>query len=733
MILVDSNQKLFTLHTAHSTYQMKVDAYGFLLHTYYGSRVENTDMSYTIQCIDRGFSGNPYDAGLDRTYSLDVLPQEYSTFGEGDYRIPALQVVNADGSFDCDLRYRSYTVQKGKPALCGLPATYGTEEAVETLKIILEDPVSHLQVHLFYSVFEAYDVIARHVECCNASSAPIQLQKVSSMSLDFHNAQDMEVLTFYGKHAFERALERTPARHGKIAVESVRGASSHQQNPFVILCDRGTAETAGSCWGFSLVYSGNFLAEAELDPYEQIRFVMGIHPTAFTFVLQPNDCFTAPEVVMSYSETGLGQLSRNYHKLYRSHLCRGPYQHKRRPILINNWEATYFAFDDDKLVQIAEEAAQLGIEMLVMDDGWFGKRDDDFSGLGDWVVNPNKIKGGLVQLVERIHALGMQFGIWFEPEMVSEDSDLYRRHPDWCLRTQGRPGTRGRHQYVLDLSRPEVVDYLFEAMRAILESADIAYVKWDMNRHLANVWSAALPAERQGEVYHRYVLGVYALLERLLQAFPNLLLEGCSGGGGRFDAGMLYYSPQIWCSDNTDAIDRISIQYGTSFGYPVSAVGSHVSACPNHQTGRVTPLNTRGVVAMSGTFGYELDISKMTGEEKETVKQQIAAFKRYSDLIREGDYYRLTNPFENRDYAAWQFVSEDKAHALVNFVLLRAKSNPPIVTLKLLGLDEQAQYRINGEQMLSGAALRYAGLPIPVLYGDFAALQFELVRVEDEE
>ncbi len=725
--MIQMQNKLFTLQTTNTTYQMKVDQYDVLLHTYYGSRIDDSDLSYTIQSVDRGFSGNPYGV-VERSYSLDTIPQEYTTFGTGDYRSSCLQVMNSDGSHDCELRYVKHEVYQGKKTLEGMPSIYGTEQEVETLEVTLKDEISNVEVILSYSVFETLDIIARSVKVINGADKQLKLQKVLSCCVDFHIANDFDMISFYGRHSYERAVERTPVRHGKLVVDSVRGASSHHQNPFVILCDHQATETTGNCYGFSFVYSGNFIAQTEVDQANQTRFVMGIHPTAFEFLLEPGDSFTTPEVVMSYSEHGLGQLSRNYHKVYRHHLCRGKYKTARRPILINNWEATYFDFDDKKLVKIAEDAAKLGIEMLVMDDGWFGNRFDDNRALGDWFVNEEKLKGGLSSLCERVNALGMKLGIWFEPEMISEDSDLYRAHPDWVLRTNGRKGTLSRNQFVLDMSRKDVEDYLFEAISKILDSANIEYVKWDMNRHLSNVWSAKLPPERQGEVYHRYVLGLYSLLERLTTKYEDVLFEGCSGGGGRFDPAMLAYSPQIWCSDNTDAIDRINIQYGTSFGYPISAVGSHVSACPNHQTRRSTPLHTRGVVAMSGTFGYELDINQMTEEEKEIVKEQTTTFKRYYDLISDGDYYRLTNPFDNHYYAAWEFVAQDQSKALLNFVLLKPQSNPQIINIKLQGLDKEAKYCIN-DQTYSGQALMKAGFSVPVMYGDYTAAQFEIVKI----
>ena len=735
-----SESSLFTLHTQNTTYQMKVGPYGYLIHLYYGARLaEGDDLSRLFFPLDRSFSGNPNEAGYDRSFSIDVQPMEYSMFGSGDFRSSCLIPVNPDGTREADLRYVSHTIESGAAAPDGLPHVYDNGGEAETLKIRLADAVSGLVVTLVYTVFESRDAITRYAVIENGTSGRVELEKALSACLDFTHGE-YDVITFWGRHCFERAVERTPVRHGKIVSDSLRGASSHQQNPFMILCDHDATETAGECWGMSLLYSGNFIAECEYDQIWQTRLTMGIHPHAFRWVLEQGECFTTPEVAMIYSGEGLGELSRRYHRLYRHNLCRGEYKTARRPILINNWEATYFGFDDDKLVKIAEDASKLGIELLVMDDGWFGKREDDTTGLGDWFVNTNKLRGGLDSLCRRVNALGMKLGIWFEPEMISEDSDLYRAHPEWCLRGPGRAGVRSRHQFVLDMSRQDVREYLFETISAVLSSANLEYVKWDMNRHISNIYSGALPAERQGEVYHRYILGVYDLMERLTSAFPHVLFEGCSGGGGRFDAGMLYYTPQIWCSDDTDAIERLSIQYGTSFGYPISAVGSHVSAVPNHQTGRITPMATRGIVAMSGTFGYELDINKMSAEEKDIIRQQVEDCKRVYELISDGDYYRLTDPFTNHNYTAWQFTAPDQNRALLNVVQVKMEVCPVPFVIRLRGLDPEAHYEVKPNSLnsvmkeescgvYSGASLMKAGLLIPLLKGDYAAAQYEIKRV----
>lgn len=714
-LIYNEETKVFTLQTKHSAYQMKVGSYNVLLHLYYGRRVEDCDMSYLISGQDRGFSGNPYEAGLDRGFSLDLLPQEYPSFGVGDYRTSCIEIVNPDGSNAVDFRYVSHRIYHGKYSLKGLPALYVNDgDIADTLEICLEDSVTKVQAVLYYGVMENLDIITRAGVIMNPEGrGEICINRAMAACLDLMDDR-YDLIHFYGRHAMERETERSPLHHGIQSAGSVRGSSSHHHNPFVILCGRDTTEDYGDCYGMSLLYSGNFLAEIEVDQINQTRAVMGIHPQGFEFRLNPGEEFIMPETAMVYTEKGLGELSRIYHRAYRHNLCRGEYKTRRRPVLINNWEATYFGFTAEKLVRIAEESSRLGIELFVLDDGWFGKRDDDTSGLGDWVVNEEKLKGTMKELADRINAAGMKFGLWFEPEMVSEDSDLYRAHPDWALNMPGRPGNRSRYQFVLDFSRQEVRDYIYESMCRVLDSANIEYVKWDMNRSLSNVYSAVLPGERQGEVSHRYVLGVYEFLEKLTARYPHILFEGCSGGGGRFDAGMLYYTPQIWCSDDTDAIERIKIQYGTSFGYPISAVGSHVSASPNHQTGRITPLAARGVAAMSGSFGYELDISRMTEEEKELVIKQVKEFKERYELIQDGDYYRLTDPYQNIYYAAWEFVSPDRSEALLNYISTRVGANTAPVIINWKGLDESKQYCLNGEETYSGAQLMNGGILIPV-------------------
>ena len=731
-IQFDVTTGIFSLETNGSTYQMQADRHGCLLHLYYGAPI-NGPADYLLTFYDRGFSGNPYDAGTDRTYSLDALPQVFPVGGTGDYRSTGLTVKRPDGSCGCDLRYKSHSIRSGKYDLPGLPAVYDTAEQCtsQTLEIKLEDICGGLSVTLLYGVFPELDVITRSAVVKNTGTGNIFLEAVQSACLDFVGGE-YDLIQFYGRHAMERNYQRSPILHGAMVIGSRRGTSSHQYNPFVIASERGANEDHGDCYGMSFVYSGNFTCTAERDQYDQTRLTIGLSGGQFSWPLAPGECFTAPEVILSYSGRGLAALSHNYHRTLRRHVCRGKYRDIPRPVLINNWEATYFDFTGDKILEIARRASGLGVEMLVLDDGWFGKRDNDSKGLGDWQVNEEKLGGPLSNLVETINGLGMKFGIWTEPEMVSEDSDLYRAHPDWAFALPGRKPVRSRHQLVLDFSRPEVVDHIYDQLCRVLDSANIEYLKWDMNRSICDVWSAAGDGYGCGAILHRYVLGLYGFLERLNRRYPDLLIEGCSGGGGRFDAGMLYYAPQIWCSDNTDAVDRLFIQYGTSFGYPVSAVGSHVSAVPNHQTGRITPMKTRGVAAMAGSFGYELDLSKITEEETACVRRQIADFHKFWPLIHDGDYYRLSGPSRpdcQRAVAAWEFVAQDRSEVLVNLVSLECHGNPPDLYVKLKGLEQAALYQDESSGSLyPGGALMTAGLPIPRPTVEYESWQIHLRR-----
>ena len=726
-IIYCEKDRTFTLQTKNTTYQMQVDRYGFLLHLYYGKKTDGC-MDYLLTYYDRGFSGNPYDAGEDRTYSMDTLPQEFPCYGNGDFRSTAFAVENADGSMSCDLRYKSHKIFDGKYNLEGLPAVYASEEEAQTLEILMEDPVTGVKVVLLYGVLPAQDIITRSVCVKNESSGKIYLNKIESASLDFLYG-DYELLTFYGRHAMERNVQRVPVVHGTQKIGSVRGTSSHQYNPMMILAEKETTEDKGNCYAMSFVYSGCFQGEVLKDQLNQTRMMLGLQEEAFRYPLETGEMFQAPEVILSYSSEGMNRLSQNLHHCIRQHICRGKYKEEIRPILINSWEAAYFDFTGDTIYELAKAAKEVNIDMLVMDDGWFGKRDDDNSGLGDWFVNEKKLGGTLGNLIKRINDLGVKFGIWIEPEMVSEDSDLYRKHPDWALTVPGRNPVRSRNQLVLDFSRKEVVDEIYDQIYKVLDQGNIEYVKWDMNRSLMDVYSSV--TRDQGRVLHDYVLGLYDFLERLVQRYPNLLIEGCSGGGGRFDAGMMYYTPQIWCSDNTDAIDRLRIQYGTSFGYPVSVVGSHVSAVPNHQTGRKTPLHTRGVVAMSGTFGYELNLMKLSEEEKQEIREQIAEYKSYASIIQNGLYYRLSNP-TTEEICAWEFVHTDEkeqSKVLLNIVMQVIHGNMTVNYVKLQGLEETAVYREEKSgKRYTGAALMYGGMPLPIEPGEYQAYQYCFVK-----
>ena len=726
MILIDKAKRVFTLHTKHTTYQMTADDYHVLLHAYYGPRVE-ADMTYLIRRADRSHTPNPDEAGSNRSYSLDTLPQEYSTCGVGDYRIPSIEVEQADGSHAVDLRCTGYELRRGKYAPEGLPAFFGDE--AETLVLRLEDPASHVAVELYYGVFEEEDLITRAARIVNRGAAPVRLLKAASACLDFPYAAPMDMITFNGRHMMERCPDRFPLQPGVQSVGSTRGISSHQHNPAVILCQPDAGEDYGLCYGAMLLYSGSFEIAAERAQVEDCRLVLGIHPQHFCWTLAPGEAFETPEAAFVCSPSGFGQMSRQFHRAIRDHLLRDPWKGRRKPILVNNWEATMWDFDADRLVKIAEAAAPLGVEMLVMDDGWFDNRDDDYRALGDWSVDERKLPGGLEALIPRVEALGMKFGIWIEPEMINEDSRLYREHPDWTLSIPGRAQTRGRSQLVLDFSRRDVREHIYAAFQKVLSCGNVAYIKWDANRTLATVWSAQLPRERQGEVLHRYVLGVYEMLEWFRRDYPEVLIEGCAGGGGRFDAGMLFYTPQIWLSDNTDAMDRLRIQYGSSFFYPVCTMGAHVSAVPNAGTCRSTSLETRGTVAMSGTFGYEMDLSETTPEEKEIICRQTAFFKEHYDLIQGGDYYRLTDPFQEGPFTAWEQISPDRREALVSLVYGLNRAASPFRALRLKGLDPKALYQVNGRETRRGDVLMAAGWPLPMPTGDYQSLQLYLQAV----
>ena len=740
-IVFDEKSRFFSLMTENTEYQIRINELGMVLHTYYGKRVGGFDMSYLLKELDRGFSGHPYECRNKRGISADTLPQEYSTDGAGDYRVSALSLCLSNGSVTADLRYKAHEIISGRDELKGLPYVRAEKDKVDTLKIYLEDKVAGLLVVLAYQVFEEKDIISRYSVIKNESDGDIFLDKAASACVDFMG-KDLDLIHFHGRHAFERQPERRRVTHDICRIGSKRGTSSHHNNPFVILCDRNTDEWNGDSFGVMLMYSGEHAQEIEKDQAGTIRVVSGISDDHFRWKLSKGEEFTTPEVMLAFTDKGLSELSFLFHRIIRENICPEQFRDIKRPVLMNNWEGTYFDFDDDKIMEIADSAKEAGCEMLVLDDGWFGARNDDHAGLGDWVVNRNKIKKGMDKIADHVESLGMKFGLWFEPEMVNEDSELYRAHPDWALTDPDRKPVMGRDQLVLDMSRSEVVDYLYESISKILNSAKISYVKWDFNRSLSNVFSRALPADRQGEVAHRFVLGSYSLMERLRETFPDVMIEGCSGGGGRFDAGIMFYSPQIWCSDNTEAINRLKIQKGTSYGYPISTIGSHVSASPNHQTGREVPLMTRAVVAMAGTFGYELDPRLLSSQEKAMIRDQIKTFNKYYDLIQKGRYLRLSDERDEQYYTSWGFVSGDRSEALVSLVVTDVRANPEVMYVRLRGLDPDAMYEVdncisscaevpeNGVypqktegEIYSGAALMNAGYAFDPMFGSYPAIQ----------
>ena len=711
-------ERIFKLDTPKSSYMIGiVDEENFVGHVYYGKKCRDHKMGYLMRTGEAPFV--PSKNERDRLSFLDAFPFEYSTHGLGDYRESCIQVKSQGGHSVVELGYESHKIYNGKPKLAGLPATFGAENECSTLELVCRDKVLNLKVILYYSVFEDTDVVTRSVKVINEGNEVIYLTKVLSACLDMDN-QDFELLTMHGSWARERKVQYRKIGCGQQGVASLRGESSHQDHPFIALKAGDATQEMGNVYGMHFVYSGNFFAQAELNQFDCVRAVMGINPKDFCWKLEPGAEFQAPEVVMTYSSEGLDGMTTALHTLYRKHLIRSEYKDKKRPVLINNWEATYFDFNTEKLLQIAKQASELGIEMLVMDDGWFGHRNDDNTSLGDWNVNEDKINGGLKYLVDEVNKLGMKFGIWFEPEMISPDSDLYKAHPDWAIAVPGRTPGRARNQFVLDLTREDVREHTYESIAKILRSANIEYVKWDMNRPLSDIGSAELPADRQGELFHRYVLGVYELQERMMAEFPHLLLENCSGGGARFDPGMLYYSPQIWCSDDTDAIERLYIQEGTAMIYPLSTMGAHVSDCPNHTVGRNTPFETRGYVALAGTFGYELDVTKIPEEDRNSIPDQIQMYHKYNDLVREGNYYRIASYAQNREYDCYMVVSQDQEEALVTFVQVLMRPNCKSRKIKLKGLIADADYVLEETgAVYAGDTLMNAGVLIENPWGDF--------------
>lgn len=727
MIHFDEQTQTFHLKNSKISYLLAIEENNYLAHLYFGKAIKHYSGGYQYPRTDRSFSPNA-PTSTDRLLSLDTLPMEYPGHGFGDFREPAYNIKLPNGSRINDFRYDSHEIQQGKPKLEGLPALYTESESeAETLVIDLKDPITGLKLKLFYSIYEEYAAVIRSVQLVNETSETVEINQLASQSLDFPNRK-LELIHLNGTWGRERQLTREEVQTGIKILDSKRGSSSHQQNPFVALVEPHTTEFQGEAYGFNLVYSGNHETTIEKDPFDQTRLVMGINSFNFSWQLEQDARFQTPEVVMVYSDKGLNELSHTYHDLYNQRLVRGKHRLQERPTLINNWEATYFDFNEEKIMNIVDEAKKLGIEMFVLDDGWFGNREDDYTSLGDWVETEGKLACGLEKLAKNIKNEGMKFGIWFEPEMISKDSDLFRAHPDWALGVPGHGRSLSRSQYVLDFSREDVRDNIYQQMKAIFDRVPIDYVKWDMNRNMTEVYSVLLAADQQGEVAHRYMLGFYEFLEKLTTEYPDILFESCSGGGGRFDAGLLYYMPQTWTSDNTDAVARLKIQYGTSMVYPISSMGAHVSAVPNHQTGRNTSLETRGNAAMAGVFGYELDLTQLTAEEKDEIRDQVKFYKKHRQLFQYGTFYRLESPFEGND-TAWMFVSKDQSEAMVFYFRVLAEAAHPLVTLKLAGLDEEAIYCMDEREMGGDELMNLGFYMDSELHGDYVTQRFYLQKV----
>ncbi len=753
-IYFDEESRLFFIETKSTTMCLAVtDTEGFLNNVYYGAKIQRDNLRYLLRTGVGPFV--PSVNERDRGSYLDCARMEFPSSGVGDYRPSSVTIADCAGHDSSQFLYESHRIYKGKECLYAklpegsnvrMPATFDGEGKAETLEITLSDDVLGIKALLSYSVFDDSDAILKSVKLVNDSDSTVIIEKLMSSCLDLDKGvwgeQTPDAVTLSGTWARERRIDRRPLQRGTTEVYSTRGETSHQFQPFMALCDRNTDDATGRIYAQTLIWSGNFICGSSMDQFDNIRSYIGINPEHFKWNLKPGESFQAPEAVLVYTEDGFDGMSHIFHDLFRDHLIRSPYLHKERPVLINNWEATYFDFNTEKLLSIASEAKKCGIEMLVMDDGWFGKRSDDNSSLGDWVVNEDKLPGGLKALSDGLEKMGMKFGIWFEPEMVSPDSDLYLAHPDWAIAVPGRKPCKMRNQYVLDITRSEVRDHVYKCVSDILKSAKISYVKWDMNRQLCDLGSTQFDPESMGRLSYLYTISVYDLQGRLLEEFPDLLLENCSGGGARYDAGMLFYSPQIWCSDDTDAYERLSIQAGTEMLYPLSTMGAHVSASPNHITGRVMPFDVRGAVALSGTFGYELDITKIPEEEREAIPGQVELYHRYGEIVREGDYFRIAREAETVYFDAWMSVLKDKSKALLTYIQCKAYPNGKARVIRLKGLDPDSSYEIKligtGEKKtweaispgaLSGKTLMNAGIIVPLLPGDYAQMMFEISTI----
>lgn len=723
-----NGSQVFHLYNENISYIIKIIKDGYVAHGYFGSRINLKNGEFEIDRRERvAFSPTPYNE--DWTFSLDHLPQEYPSFGTSDFRTPAFETIDENGDFISSLSFHDFKILEGKPKLMNLPATFSSEEESSTLEIILQDKYSGLKAILTYTIFKNLDVITRNVEFINQGENSVFLNKVSSMSIDFP-IDDFELIHLYGAWGKERHVERQKLLQGIQSIESKRGTSSHQHNPFMALVSPTTTEDFGSCYGFNLVYSGNFQGLIEVDQFQTTRIMMGINPFQFNWELEPNGTFQSPECVCVFSNKGIGGMSRTFHDLYRDNIVRSKFKNEPRPILINNWEATYFDFTSEKLIEIAKAGKKLGMEQFVLDDGWFGERNDDTSSLGDWFVNEEKIPQGLNALSKTINNLGMGFGLWVEPEMISPKSKLYEEHPDWCIHVENKPRTEARSQLVLDLSREEVQDYIINFMDKLLSENSINYIKWDMNRPITENGSISLSKNNKGEFWHKYVLGLYKILENVTQKHKNVLFESCSGGGGRFDPAMFYYMPQAWTSDDSDGVERLKIQYGTSLVYPLIFMEAHISAIPNHQVFRSTLMEMRGNVAFFGNLGYEIDLTKLNEDEEKEICKQVEYYKSIRELIHFGDFYRIENPFVSNS-CCWSVVSKDKTKAIIAYYQPLVQPNAQIKYAKLKGLDPTAEYYVEEiDKSFFGNLLMEKGLCIPLIKGDYYSCIWTLYRKE---
>ena len=712
-IFVNEQSNQFHLTNGKISYIFNVLKNGSLGHLYFGKAIRHRDDFSHLQRNDVPTPASCHFFQDDPAFSLETTRQEYPVYGKGDFRDAAIELETSEGRIGNQFTYKDYEISQGKPKLEGLPATYADGNEATTLTIRLVDDTTDTELLLTYSIFHHFPAITRSVTVKNAGSDDLYIKKIMSSSIDFPDS-DFSMVHLSGTWSRERHIKERKLVEGTHSISSIRGASSHHHNPFIALKRNDATEHVNEVYGFNFIYSSNFLAQVEVDHYQVTRVMMGIHPHQFKWKLASDESFQAPEVVMVYSDEGLNGMSQTFHDLYRNQLIRDPWKTDERPILINNWEATYFDFNEEKLVNIAESAKELGIELFVLDDGWFGKRNDDTSSLGDWFVNEEKLPNGLTSLAQKLNNIGMKFGLWFEPEMINPNSQLFNDHPEWVVGRQGEHLTFGRNQLVLDFSRNDVVKYIYEKMAGIIRKTRLTYIKWDMNRNITDAYSAALGLDQQGEFFHRYILGVYSLYEKLTNEFPDVLFESCAGGGGRFDPGMFYYAPQAWTSDDTDPVERLKIQYGTSLVYPIYSMGSHVSAAPNHQTMRSTSIDTRANTAYFGTFGYELNPLELSEEERKIIKEQVQFYKRHRKLVRDGDFYRLLSPFENNE-TAWMIVSKDKSEALVGWYKVLATPNPTKQqVLGLKGLDTNILYEIeNIGEAFYGDELMYHGVTLP--------------------